>query len=289
MPDESTLALAHHYIAVDRPEAALEALDRVTGDALEDPSYWQIRGQALLDLERWDDAIGAARSGLERDPQDTTLLFLLGTAQLQLSQFDSADETLRRALAIDPDDAILHVQQAVGLARRRRFEEADDALVQAERLAPDDVQVLRARAQIAVMGEFWEAERYVDELLEHSPDDALGHALRGKMALGQGGYRPAARSFAEAARLDPTDRTFAEAARETRVAAHPVLVPVHWVLRFGRWRSYFLYLGLVVVLAAARLETLRIAVIVVWLTVCAISWFGPPLLRRRQRRWLGGF
>jgi hypothetical protein len=61
------------------------------------------------------------------------------------------------------------------------------------------------------------------------------------------------------------------------------------VLRFGRWRSYFLYLGLVVVLAAARLETLRIAVIVVWLTVCAISWFGPPLLRRRQRRRLGGF
>ena len=289
MPDESTLALARHYLAVERPDAALSTLDRVAGDALEDFEYWQIRGQALLDLDRWDDAIAAAQSGLERYPQSTALLFVLGTAQLQLRRYGPADETLRRALEIDPEDPILYVQRAIGLARRKRFER--------RRRCPRPGGTARSRrcpgASCACADRrprrVPDAQRNVDELLEHSPDDALGHALRGNLALGEKSYRPAARAFAEAARLDPTDRQLADAARQTRVAAHPILVPVHWVMRFGRWRSYFLYLGLVIVLAAARLDTLRFAVIAVWLVICAISWFGPPLLRRRERRRLGGF
>jgi hypothetical protein len=59
--------------------------------------------------------------------------------------------------------------------------------------------------------------------------------------------------------------------------------------RFGRWRSYFLYLTLITVLAAARLQTLRIVVICVWLVIVILSWVGPRILRRLEERKYGGF
>ena len=78
-------------------------------------------------------------------------------------------------------------------------------------------------------------------------------------------------------------------ARNARVAAHPLLAPVRPMWRFGRWRSYFLYLTLITVLAAARLETLRVVVICIWLVIVILSWFGPRILRGREKRKYGGF
>jgi hypothetical protein len=62
-----------------------------------------------------------------------------------------------------------------------------------------------------------------------------------------------------------------------------VLAPVRQVWRIGRWRVWFGYLALASILAAARLQSLRLALGIVWITIVALSWLGPPILRR----WYG--
>jgi hypothetical protein len=81
-----------------------------------------------------------------------------------------------------------------------------------------------------------------------------------------------------------------ELAGEVRAKAHPVLAPVRALWRFGRWRSYFLYLTIVFALAGAGWESLRVAVVIAWTTLIVLpSWFAPRIIRWRQKRRYGGF
>jgi tetratricopeptide (TPR) repeat protein len=284
---DRTIALARHYVEIDRPQAALDALAVASDDELTDVEYWLLRAEALRELERSEEAVEAARLGLELDPDEYALLDALGLAELDRDRVDAALEALTAAVELEPEHPVLLAHLALALARANRFVDARAALARAMRVAPDDAHVLRVRAQVAFLAEDAAAEPYVVQLLRKEPDDQTGHALRGALAARNHDYLPAAAAFAEAARIDPTERSVALAARESRIAAHPVLAPVRRVWKFGRWRSYFLYLGVAAFLAAARLETIRIVVAVIWGSVALLSWIGPPILRRREKRKYG--
>jgi Flp pilus assembly protein TadD len=283
------LHLARHYVDVDRPQAALDALARVSGDALAEPEYWAVRAEALLHLERYGDGAEAAERGLEQDPEDISLLDVLAICRLERDDFAGAEQALATALELSPENPLLLAHRALVLARSKRFAEAREAVDQAMRVAPDWTPVLRVRAQVAVLADDPAASWYVDELLERDPEDRIGHALRGNLAAKQRRFVSASRSFDQAARLDPTDPELAEVAREARVAAHPVLAPLRPIYRFGRWRSYFLYLALAFGLAAAGLQSLRVVLAIVWISLVLLSWIGPRVLRWRQKRRYGGF
>src|SRR6185503_17605352 len=72
--DNSGLTLAEHFLHMGRPDAALEALERVGGAAAENADAWRLRAWALADLERHREALDAAKSGLRIEPDDTYLL-----------------------------------------------------------------------------------------------------------------------------------------------------------------------------------------------------------------------
>jgi tetratricopeptide (TPR) repeat protein len=284
---DDRLALARHYVDIDRPQRALDALETASDEALSDPEFWLLRAEALRELERPDEAADAARRGLALDPDDVFLLDALALAELDGHRLGAAADALAAALELEPDHPVLLAHRALVLANAKRFGEARAAVVHALRLDPESVDVRRVRAQVAVLSEEPDADRYVEELLELSPEDRTGHLLRGSLAAERSRYGPAARAFAEAARLDPSDRDVARVARETRVAAHPVLAPVRAVHRYGRWRAYFTYLTLVVILGAAGLQSLRVVLVVVWLVIVVLSWTGPRFLRWRERRKYG--
>ena len=82
MEEDGTVFLARHYVDIDRPQDALGALGRVTGQALEEPEYWAVRAHALLQLDRPDESAEAARRGLETDPEDIVLLVLLALVEV---------------------------------------------------------------------------------------------------------------------------------------------------------------------------------------------------------------
>jgi tetratricopeptide (TPR) repeat protein len=284
-----TLALARRYVDIDRPQAALEALGRAEEDELEEPEYWAIRAQALLQLDRPTECAEAATRGLEQSPEDIELLDLLALAHLQLDDPDGGLQLIDRALQITSDHPILLAHKALLAANAGKFYAARDPLAKALRLAPESPDVLRVRAQVAYLAGDDEAPQYVDDLLAREPEDPVGHALRGNLAVDRKQYVSAKRSFETAAQLDPSNPELVEVAGKARIMGHPVLAPVRPIWRFGRWRSYFLYLTLVFVLAAAQLDTLRYIIIAIWVSLALLSWVAPWVLRLRRRRKFGAF
>jgi tetratricopeptide (TPR) repeat protein len=144
------------------------------------------------------------------------------------------------------------------------------------------------RLQIALQFEDSATERYAEELLAHNPDESLGHLARGVAAAQRNEFAAASRAFDEAARLDPSDPNIAEVATEGRVAAHPVFTPLRPLQRFGRWKSWAIFFTIVTVLAAAKLQAIRVVVILVWFFLVVLSWVGPSVVRWRERRKYGG-
>jgi tetratricopeptide (TPR) repeat protein len=287
--DTNTLSLARHYLDVDRPEEALKTLERAESEQLNEPEYWWVRSAALHDLERYSEGANAARSGLEHEAEDVDLLAVLGLCELGLNNFGEAEKALTQALAMSPNNAVLHAYRALVRAHRGNGGAARADVAEARHLDPDSLLVLRVRAQVAARTGDDAASEYVDDLLSRDPESKVGHALRGNLALERERYVSASRAFSEAARLDPADHDVARAAREARVPAHPVLAPVRLVWRFGRWRSYFLFLTLAAILAAVGLESVRVGLMIAWLSIVALSWVGPWLLRWWQRRRYGDF
>jgi tetratricopeptide (TPR) repeat protein len=285
---EQRLELARHYLTVGNPQRALDALAHAT--AVDDEEYWELRAAVLLDLDRWQDAAEAARGGLALEPDNVFLLDMLAIAELELEHGGAALDAIDAALEIVPDHPTLLAHRSLILARLKRFDEAEHAIDEAMAIEPEAVDVLRVRSQVSFLkGDLAAATEHADELLEADPDNELSHLLRGNVAVEKGRYRHAVRHFEEAARLNPEIGEIRDVLRENRVAAHPILAPVRPIWRVGRLRSWLIYLTIAGLLAAAHLQTARIAIAAVWITIVAISWLAPPLLRRWYGRGNRGF
>jgi Flp pilus assembly protein TadD len=287
---DEALTLAVHYLEIGNGREALAALDRLGGAALEDPGYWLLRTTALRQLDRPDEAVDAARKGLALEPDEVSLLDSLAVAELDRDNLVEAERALRAALKQEPTDADLHAHLALTLARDHRVDEAWAAVNRALALEPDSESALRIRVQVAFLGDYHESSirSFAAELLRVEPEDQTCLAILGALSARNRNYPQSARELAAAARLDPGNRDIAAGAREARVLAHPVLMPVRGMWRFGRWRAYFLFLGLSGVLALAHQTLLRAILVVAWLTIVVLSWLGPPILRRLERRRYGG-
>lgn len=286
---EDRLALAGHYLEIGNPKRALAELEKGAGPGgVEEAEFWAIRAGALFELERWGQAAEAATRGLAVDPDEITLLDVLALCELELGRNSEADKAILAALEIAPDHPDLLAHRALILARSKRYKDAEAIIDEALRVAPRSPSVLRVRALVASMrGDRRRAAEYADEVLALEPDSELSHYVRGGTDLNSAQFKRAVRHLEEAARLNPESPEIAEALRDARVGAHPLLAPVRPIWRFGRWRSWIAYLAVGSILAAARLESLRLVLALVWIAVCILSWVGPPLLRRwydRKRR-----
>ena len=73
---DRNLTLAERYLEIGQPRRALEALERLAGAQAENPYVWFLRGQALYELEQYQEAAGAASAGLRLGPEYVPLLYL---------------------------------------------------------------------------------------------------------------------------------------------------------------------------------------------------------------------
>jgi tetratricopeptide (TPR) repeat protein len=294
-PAEDPLALARHYLEIGNARRALAALEQ-TPD-VDDEEFWCLRAHALYELGRWDDAAEAAQAGLELEPEDVELLDTLAIAELERGREKEARKAIDAALELAPHIADLHAHRALILARRKptsfrvkSFREARAAVDEALRLDPQSEVALRVRAQVALLsGDTRHADEYADRVLAAEPDDEFSHLFRGSVHADRVDFKRALRHFEEAARLNPESPDAGEALRDARVGAHPLLAIVRPVWRFGRMRSWLVYLAVISALALARLPSIRYAVIGIWLTMIVLSWTAPPLLRRYYDRKRRGF
>jgi tetratricopeptide (TPR) repeat protein len=283
--DDRTLALAEHYLRIDQPERALDALQRVQGDAFEDPRFWLTRARALRGVDRPGEAVAAAERGLALDPENPILLDVLCLAQLERGLLSDARRAIRAALELWPGEPDLLAHAAMVEAKDGQHEEARRLLAEAHAADPEAREVLNARGYAAfVRGDDREAAAEYRRMLEQDPESVAAHYMRGAALARTGEWGTAARHLREAAARAPADRQVADAARRLRALAHPLMRPLRPVARLGRWR---IWIGWIVIYTLLRATGNGILVGVaagIWLAFVAYTWLVPPLVRWWVRR-----
>jgi tetratricopeptide (TPR) repeat protein len=274
------LELARHYLRIDRPERALEALASASSGDVETPQFWRIRAAALADLRRWDEGAEAARRGLSLAAEDIGLLEVLAICRLERDPAE-AERALRDAVALAPWNPSLLANLALVLARRKRFDEALATIDKALSAAPESRQVLQVRAQIALLAKDKRADDYTRALLANAPESDTAHALHGTAAVRNRNIDAGLRHYIEAARLDPSDPRMTWLARRSRAFLHPAGAPLRLLWRIGPRRVQIAIILLSVVFAAAGLASVRLALGVGWLLVLVYSYGFRMVVRAR--------
>jgi tetratricopeptide (TPR) repeat protein len=280
----SGLVLARRYVAAQQFENALDALAKCGDQALEVADYWFLRAESSRRLERCEEAVAAAREGLRRWPEDIGLLDVLGLSLVDLGDLANGDAVYRTALELVPEHCGLLTHHALALAKLGKTAEARQVVATVMELAPDSVGAVQVRAQVAYLTKDKLAGQYIEELLAADPESRVGHVLSGNLALRKRKARPAAQSFAEAARLDPANNSVAKAARETRIASHPLLRPAAPILLLGSRRARFVYLVVILALFSLGQQGLAYIFMVLWLVFMVVT---PRVLRARYRSKYG--
>lgn len=279
------LGLAEHYVTVDQPRRALEALDDAGAELVEEPAYWYLRALAHYRLDEDREAARLASTGLERDPASTDLLRLLALARSELDELAEAERAVLAGLELDPDDPTLLCTYARVLARGGQLEKAERVLDEAARLDPHAREVVRTRSLVAYLrGHDRRARRLTEELLAEDPEDADAHRMRGAVLLNGGDARGARASLETAVRDDPTDHSLADVTRGARVALHPLLWPMVPFARLGVGGSWVTAITLIFGLRALGFDTASAVASGVWIALVAYSWVAAPLITRWLER-----
>jgi Flp pilus assembly protein TadD len=203
-----SIELAAYYVDAARPREALEELRYADP---EDVRTYALRGHALMQLGRIDDAERELRRGLGLDPQHVITLMLLAQAQTPRDAF-AAEVTLRKALELEPQNPMLLSTYVLILMEQGRFEWAERMLDRAMKIAPEEVQATRTLFLLRASSSA-EALEAAQKMLRDAPDDATAHYLQGLALLRRGRAVTGVRHLREAAALRPADPLFPASAR----------------------------------------------------------------------------
>lgn len=146
------------------------------------------RVMLLLDANRPQDAMQAAREGLRSDPSDATLMALMGRASFAQGDAQGARAWAERALSLTPDTAWIHDLRARaildGAGNPAEAFAAASAAIHADPEG-DSYWFTFARACLE-NGDRRGAEQAVELLRESSPDSVLGPLAEALVELDRG-------------------------------------------------------------------------------------------------------
>lgn len=276
--------LARHYLQVGQPQRALEALSHATAETLDDPEVWALRGWALVDLDRHDEAAETASGALARWPDDVDFLRLLAVAEARRDHLADAERAVLAALRIEPDDAHLLCTYADALMRGGQLDKAGQVLALAERAEPDELLVVRMRLNLAYLrGDDKAAQSTAAELLARDAEDPQAQAMLGGLDLEKVRLRSAEQRFGTVIRHDPSDASIARAARSASVLRSPLAWPLLPFERFGPGPTWVAAIVVIFALQAAGLDLASTIAAFTWIGLCVYSWVVGPILQRRAR------
>jgi tetratricopeptide (TPR) repeat protein len=278
----TALQAARRYIEIGRPQQALQSLASLDGETAATAEAHRLRGFAFVGIEQFERAAEEARAGLEDEPAEIALLYLLSVAEEHRDRLEEAEAAILAALEQEPDDVELLCQYAGVLMRGGELGKAERVLDAAAGSDPDSVEVLAGRQSLAYLrGRDREAKRLSKELLARDPESIRGHRMLGVFDFNRGRARSAATRFGEAVRADPTEDLYADDAREARaMARNPLWWPTLFFMRTGVVGSWLLAFGVIAGLSALGFDTAAGVALLVWIALCVWSWVVPPILNR---------
>nr|BFE61753.1 hypothetical protein GCM10020063_062790 [Dactylosporangium thailandense] len=201
--------LAVQYLDEDttlRREDALRAARRGVEVSPDDPLAHVVHGTVLTRIGEFAAGEAALREAKRRDPANPARSIILAYALLMDGRYEEAEPELRRGVEARPESAEL--RQLLGcvlLSLRKRGDEAVRVLCEADRLAPGDIVTLEALASALINeARYAEAEPVLRRAIAIAPTGKLYTHLG--LAVGKLGRPDAAlAAHRRAVELDPRD------------------------------------------------------------------------------------
>ena len=101
---------AEGYLELGMAQHALDVLDAAKETETAHALY--LRGEALRELGRFQDALVPLTEAADRDPANTHVWLALGWCHKRTGRLDLAIEALEEALSVAPEEALLHYNLA---------------------------------------------------------------------------------------------------------------------------------------------------------------------------------
>lgn len=177
--------MAHALLLRDMPRRALKLVQNVDPEHAK-LAYW-VKAQALLQLDREDEAITALSNGLAAAPNDPGLLALRGNYEIDRRNISEAQRTAALALRHGPDnlDALLLSGQLALM--RQDLPAAKLMFDKAVKLYPDSITPLFSVAAVnADLGDQKQAKKDLKRILELAPGHPMALFLMAKIAFNDG-------------------------------------------------------------------------------------------------------
>jgi len=218
----SALAAAQ---ATKSPEDALRELEGCFPILSDHAPAYLARGNALLALDRVDDAVDAFQAALALTPKDLPTRVLLGKAILARGDLQAAEE-IAKALEELPAGRRAGAELRSAIAEEAgEIGRAADHLGRAAQAAPKDGELRYRYADLLKRARrFVSAEEVSTQAIALLPTkDARGHTLRAQVRFELGEFRKSGEDAKEALQRDPRNQAALAVSRSVkrRLAAQP--------------------------------------------------------------------
>lgn len=196
--------------AGDTPKA-FDVLQRAIRQNPNDESLLIDLAVMCMDHKALDLGLEVVDAGIQRLPASAKLQTLLGSLLVRRGDVEKARQAFQRAQQLSPESGLGNIGLASTLMEMGLAAEAAKVLREQLAIGRDSRSELTLARALLLKGptreESNEASALLGRILKQEPGNAAAHGLLGKVYVLLGDKANAAKSFANAIRLDPQDRT----------------------------------------------------------------------------------
>ena len=203
-PLQQSFSPAAPLNSADPLAAALQNCEQAIAAKPDCPEAYNARGNILLRLMRYDDAVASFDKAIELKPDYPQPYNSRGNALQALHRFEEAIESYETAIALKADYAAAYCDRGNAFRSLKRFENAIESYGKAIILNSDYVDAYNNRGvALRRFGRFDEALQNFESAIALLPDHAGLHNNRGNALLALMRFEDAIESFDTAIALSP--------------------------------------------------------------------------------------
>jgi tetratricopeptide (TPR) repeat protein len=197
------LGIASIYYEKNRFEEAIDVLNEATRVAREEPRVYFLLGISYQRLHRNVEAGTALEKSVQLNDKNVEALSALALVYDEMNRHEDSDSIYERALRLDPSNHLLLNNYGYSLAERgiqlqRALKMSKEAVSQ----QPANESYLDTYGWVYYrMGEYEEAERYIQKAIEHGSRSAVVHEHMGDICFKLGKHDEALRYWRKALEL----------------------------------------------------------------------------------------